>query len=258
MTLMTKLSVCIITFNEEKNIARCLDSVKNIADEIVVVDSHSTDKTEAICKAYGVKFILQHFLGYGKQKNFALKQCSNNFVLSLDADEALSPELDIAIRAIKLRKELPDAFSINRLNFFCDKFIRHGHWYPDKKIRLINRQKARWTDAEIHEKMVVDKQAKVEHLKADILHYTYYSMEEFILQGNKFSSLAAQEKFAKNKKASLFNLLVNPFWSFFTGYIIKAGFLDGLYGFIIARTDAYFTFLKYAKLMRLQRQQKNK
>ena len=129
---MNKLSVCIISFNEEKNIARCIDSVKNIADEIMVVDSFSTDKTEAICKAYSVKFIQQKFLGYGKQKNYALDHCSNNFVLSLDADEALSPELDKEIRKLKSKSYLPDGFSMNRLNYFCDKFIHYGHWYPDK------------------------------------------------------------------------------------------------------------------------------
>ncbi len=250
---MIRLSVCIISFNEEKNIARCLDSVKNIADEIVVIDSLSTDKTEAICKEYAVKFIHQPFLGYGKQKNFALDHTSNNFVLSLDADEALSPELDKAIRKIKKQPVLADAYSMNRLNFFCDKFIRHGHWYPDKKIRLINKQKGRWTDAELHEKIEINPGTSVQHLNADILHYTYYSIEEMILQGNKFSTIAAQEKFNQNKKAGLFDLLIHPFWSFFTGYILKAGFLDGLYGFIIAKTDAYFTFLKYAKLIRLQR-----
>ncbi len=255
---MIKLSVCIISFNEEKNIARCIDSVKNIADEIVVVDSFSTDNTEAICKAYSVKFIQQKFLGYGKQKNHALDHCSNNFVLSLDADEALSPELDKEIRKLKSKSLLPDGFSMNRLNYFCDKFIRHGHWYPDKKIRLVNKQKARWTEATIHEEIKMEAGASVQHLKADILHYTFYSIEEMILQGNKFSTIAAQEKFDQQKKAGIIDLLINPFWSFFTGYIVKAGFRDGFYGFLIAKTDAYFTFLKYAKLIRLQRQHRNK
>lgn len=253
---MTKFSVTIITLNEEKNIARCLDSVKNVADEIVVVDSFSADNTEAICREYGAKFIKQKFLGYIEQKKFAVSQASNIYVLSLDADEALSPELEKSILNLKQQGNLADAYTMNRLNRFCDRWIKHGAWYPDKKIRLFKKNAGKWGGENPHDKIEMNPGSKIKHLDGDLLHYTYQSIEEFVLQGNKFSTIAANEKFKQNKKAGFLNLLINPFWVFIVNYIIKAGFLDGYYGFIIARLSAYHTFLKYAKLIKLQRRKK--
>src|SRR6516225_8076489 len=148
---MTSVSIVIITFNEEKNIRRCLESVKEIADEIVVVDSLSTDHTKSICKEFGVRFIEQKFLGYIEQKNFALDQAKYDYVLSLDADEAISKELVKSIQEVKQNPE-SDGYRMNRLTNFCGKWIKHGSWYPDTKLRVFNRKKARWGGINPHDK----------------------------------------------------------------------------------------------------------
>lgn len=250
---MTKLSVCIITFNEERNIVRCLDSVKNIADEIIVLDSMSTDKTEAICKLYAVKFIQQPFLGYIEQKNKALTFANNHFILSLDADESLDIKLQ---RSISEWKKLsnPMPCKMNRCANYCGKFIRYGSWYPDKKLRIFNKTKAYWGGENPHDRVIFKKNEDVKHLKGDILHYSFYSLEEHVAQNNKFSSLSALELFKKNEKAGIVKLLINPFLSFFKSYFLRMGFLDGFYGFIIAKNIAHLTFLKYSKLMQLHLQ----
>jgi glycosyltransferase involved in cell wall biosynthesis len=250
---MPFLSVAIITFNEEKNIARCLESVKKVADEIVVVDSLSADKTKSICESFGVRFIEQPFLGYIEQKNFALAQTSNDFVLSLDADEALSPELEASILQEKQRGFVSDAYSMNRRSWYCDKWIWHGNWYPDRKIRLLNKNKGQWSGTNPHDRIEMKGGSVVQHLKGDILHYTYYSIDEHIRQGNKFSGIAADAMFQKGVRSSWIKICWNPFYAFVSCYIIKLGLLDGFYGYIIAKQTAYQTFLKYIKLMQLQR-----
>ena len=252
---MRPLSVVIITLNEEKNIGRCLNSVKNIADEILVVDSHSTDATRSICLAHGVTFVEQAFLGYIEQKNFALSHAHNDFVLSLDADEALDEKL---IQSIMLEKEADfpsEAYTMNRLSYYCGQWIRHGSWYPDKKLRLLNRHRGKWGGTNPHDKLEMQSSVPVRHLKGDILHYTYYTLEEHMLQANKFSTISARAMMKQGKKSNWFKILLNPAIAFFTSYIVKAGFLDGFYGYCIARTQAFQTFQKYIKLMQLQRQQ---
>jgi glycosyltransferase involved in cell wall biosynthesis len=252
---MTPLSVAIITMNEEKNIGRCLQSVRDIADEIVVIDSGSSDRTKEICESFGVRFIVQPFLGFIGQKNFALDTTIHPHVLSLDADEALSPELKKSIEKEK-EKGFPSAgYSMNRLSWFCDEWIRHGSWYPDRKLRLVLKSAAKWGGMNPHDKLELASHSIENHLSGDLLHYTYYSLDEYILQGNKFSSIAAKAMFEQGKKASYFNLIWNPFISFLKNYFFRAGFLDGFNGYIIARQSASQTFLKYAKLIQLQRLQ---
>ncbi len=248
-----KLSVVIITFNEEKNIERCLKSVQSIADEIVVVDSFSTDATEHICNQFNVRLIKQKFLGYTEQKNFALNQATNNCVLSLDADEMLSDTLFQSIQHEKQNGFPADAYSMNRCTSFCGKLIKHGSWYPDKKIRLINTNKGKWAGMKIHEKIEMQSGSTLQHLFGDILHYSYYSLEEVITQNNKYTTIQAQAMLQQGKKASLFKLMVNPLVAFINGYIFKLGFLDGADGFFIASSVAYQTMVKYAKLLHLQR-----
>ena len=250
---MNLLSVAIITFNEEKNIERCLQSVVRVADEIVVVDSNSTDKTKAICEKFNVKWISQDFLGYIEQKNFALAQTSNPFVLSLDADEALSEELEKSILQEKQAGFRSDAFTMNRRSWYCDRWIRHGSWYPDRKLRLLNKEIGKWAGTNPHDKLEVENDTNVTHLKGDILHYTYYSIEEHIAQGNKFSTIAAKAMYDRQKRSSWLKIIVNPFYAFISSYFLKAGFLDGFYGFVIARQTAYQTFLKYVKLKQLEK-----
>ena len=241
--------------NEEKNIGRCLQSVKDIADEIVVVDSCSSDKTAEISKGFGVRFIVQPFLGYIEQKNFALESATHPHVLFLDADEALSPELRNAIEMEKSKGFPAAGYTMNRLSWFCDQWIRHGTWYPDKKLRLVLKSGAHWGGTNPHDKLELANGSAEEHLQGDLLHYTYYSLDEYILQGNKFSSIAAKAMYIQGRKAGYLNLIWNPFMAFVKCYILRAGFLDGFNGYIIARQSASQTFLKYAKLLQLKRMQ---
>ena len=252
---MQSLSVSIITFNEEKNIARCLDSVKEIANEIIVVDSHSTDHTENICKEYGVKFFKQTFLGYIEQKNYALDLCKHQWVLCLDADECLSEELVSSIRKLKQLGELADAYTMNRCTNFCGKWIKHGTWYPDRKLRLFNKQKGKWGGTNPHDTIVIQNNAKTVFLKGDILHYSYYTVEEVLAQQNKFTTIQAKALFRQGKRSNWFKLFFNPIVAFKSGYFLKLGFLDGADGFFIAWTVAYNTMVKYYKLLRLQKEQ---
>ncbi len=251
--VMQLISATIITFNEEKNIRRCLESLQGVADEIIVVDSLSTDNTKNICTELGVHFIEQKFLGYIEQKNFAVGQTKYDFVLSLDADEALDEPLKEAILQIKQQGSQADSYKMNRCTSFCGKWIKHGTWYPDKKIRLFNKQKAKWAGVNPHDRIEIAAGSTCEYVKGDILHYSYSSLEEVVTQANKFTTIQAQAMYDKGKRASALNLIVNPSMAFISGYIFKAGFMDGTDGFILAKTIAYQTLLKYAKLMHIQK-----
>ena len=247
-----KLSVAIITFNEERNIERCIKSVKGLADEIVVLDSFSTDGTEEICKKYGVKFYKQVFEGYIEQKNKVLEFCNYDWVLSLDADEALSEKL---FNEIKRVKENPDAdgYYFNRLTFYVNKWIKHSGWYPDRKLRLWKKELGRWEGTNPHDFLVLKKGSKIKHLKGDLLHYSYYSVTQHIDQINKFTTIGAKEAFKKGKKSSLVMLPLRTVFRFVRDYFIKLGFLDGYYGFVVCSMNAWSTFNKYVKLRELQK-----
>lgn len=249
-------SAVIITYNEEKNIRRCLESIADIADEIVIVDSVSTDSTKQICLEFNVRFVEQPFLGYIEQKNFAMGLASHDYILSLDADEALDETLKKSILAERDKGFPADSYQMNRLSSFCGQWIRHGTWYPDKKLRLLNRQKGKWGGLNPHDKIVMQEGATLKHIKGDILHYTYESIEEIILQTNRFTNIQAKEMFERGKKSNVIKLVVNPFMAFVSGYVVKMGFLDGYNGFIIARQASYSTLIKYAKLLHLQRKAK--
>ena len=244
---MAKLSIVIITFNEEKNIRRCLDSVRAIADEIVIVDSNSTDKTAEIAAEFNAKFIVQPFLGYIEQKNFALSKSSNDFVLSLDADEALDETLKSNIQKAMVNPSA-DAFMMSRMTHYCGQWIRHGAWYPDKKIRLFKKSVAQWGGINPHEKIEVNANAKIGSLNGDILHYTYYSITEHIQQADNFTRILAEDLFKQGKKTNLIRIIVKPKFRFIRDFILKAGFLDGYYGYIIARISAHAVFLKEIRL----------
>lgn len=242
-----RLSVVIITFNEEKNIGRCIASVQRVADEIIVVDSCSTDKTAEIAASMGAQVITQPFLGYVEQKNMALKTASNDFVLSLDADEALDTSLVKSIIEAKNSFDFK-GYSMNRCTNYCGKFIRHGAWYPDKKLRLINKNFAHWGGDNPHDKLVINEDLPVKHLKGDILHYSYNSIEEHVAQNNKFSTISAETYFKRGKRTNMFKMIIHPLWAFLLGYIFRLGFLDGFYGFVVALHVAHLSFLKHAKL----------
>lgn len=250
---MIKLSGVIITYNEERNIEDCLRSLVNVVDEIVVIDSYSTDKTKAICKSYDVKFIEQEFLGYIEQKNFALTQASYDHVVSLDGDESLSAELQDSIQQLKNNWKF-DGYYCNRFNNFCGQWIKHSDWYPNKKLRVFNRTKAEWKGMNPHDHVELhNAKAKTGHLKGDILHKTYQSYSEFNEKSEYFSTIAAKAYFDQGKKAPIWKIIFNPFWAFFKAYFFRLGFLDGFNGFMICYQTGHITFLKYAKLRELYR-----
>ncbi len=248
---MEKLSAVIITFNEEKNILRCIDSVKDVADEILILDSNSTDQTAAIAESKGAIFIREPFLGHIQMKNRAVELASNDYILSLDADEALDARLVLSIQKVK-EKFTHKAYRMNRCTNYCGQFIRHGSWYPDRKIRLFDRRCSRWGGVNPHDKIMVAENIEVEQLAGDILHYSYYTVAEHVEQNNKFSTISAKSLFAQGKKTTVFNIITNPVWAFFQSYLIRAGFLDGLFGFVIAVQVSHLTFLKHLKLYILQ------
>jgi glycosyltransferase involved in cell wall biosynthesis len=244
---MIQLSAVIITFNEERNIARCLESLRDVADEIIVVDSYSTDRTPEICKESGVRFLQRRFDGYTNQKNYANSQAAYSCILSLDADEALSPLLKQSILKVKTAWK-DDGYTMNRLTNYCGKWIRHGGWYPDIKLRLFDNRKGKWKGELIHEEIVMDRGASVGELEGDLLHYSYYSIGDHVKQANYFTDLAAKELFWRGKRASLIKITLHPCIRFIRDYFIRLGILDGYYGYVIARISSHAVFLKYTKL----------
>lgn len=248
---MLKLSGVIITYNEERNIEKCLQSLTSVVDEIVVVDSFSTDQTKNICQRYNVKFIEQAFLGYVEQKNFALSQATYNHIVSLDGDEALSEELQKSILNLKTNWQY-DGYYANRFNNFCGQWIKHSDWYPNKKLRVFDKTKAQWKGINPHDNTQLhNPKAKTGHLKGDILHWTYQSYQEMDNKTDYFSTIAAKAYYDKGKTAPLWKLYWNPSWAFFKAYILRFGFLDGTNGFRICYQTWKITYLKYKKLRQL-------
>ena len=247
------LSVVVITFNEERNIGRCLESVRGIADEVVVVDSFSTDRTEAICRQYGATFLQHPFEGHIQQKNYALSRATHPYVLSLDADEALSPELQQSVRHAKSRWDT-DAYEMARLTNYCGHWIKHTDWYPDRKTRLFDKRKAHWGGANPHDRIELEPGATQQRINGNLLHYSYHSISQHIRQLNYFTDIGAQVAFEKGKRASLPTVLVGPVIKFIKAYILRLGFLDGYYGFVVCAISAFASFLKYVKLRQLRAQ----
>lgn len=250
---MTPISAVIITFNEERNIARCVDSLIGVADEIVIVDSFSTDRTEEIAKQRELRFISHGFDGYIEQKNWALKQASHPYVLSLDADEALSDELKKAIIHAKNRG-LKDGYRMNRLTNYCGHWIRHCGWYPDTKLRLFDTRKGAWGGRNPHDEYILKSDQKTELLSGDLLHYSFYTIDQHVDTVNKFSGIKARNMFENGRKVNVFQLLIYPGFRFFRDYVIKQGFRDGFYGYVVCKNSAHAVFLKLVKLRDLNRQ----
>lgn len=249
---MQPLSVVIITYNEEHNIARCLNSVRSLADEIIVLDSYSTDNTVEIARSLGATIYLEKFRGYIGQKNLAMQYAAHNYILSLDADEALDDQLAAAI--LEEKKSLVHrAYRMNRCTNYCGRFIRHGLWYPDRKIRLFDRRIAKWGGLNPHDKIILQEGYPVHHLKGDILHYSFNTIDDHIWQNNRLSSIAATSLYNIGTRSSWYKMLVRPAWAFLNGYFLRMGFLDGASGFTIAVNTSHQVFLKYSKLYKLQR-----
>jgi len=241
----TPISVVIIAFNEAHHIARCVEAAKGVADEVVVVDSFSTDNTVEVCEKLGAKVIQQAWLGYSEQKNFANAQAKNDWVLSLDADEVLDEALQQAILEWKNKEPVPAAFK--RMTNYCGTFIKHGGWYPDIKIRLFNRSTTQW-EGVIHESLTGLSRSNTLLLAGDCLHYSYYTKEQHYQQTRNFTTIQAKDLFERGKKAPWFKRLFSPVVKFVMDYVFRGGFLDGAAGFHVARISAYATYLKYSKL----------
>jgi glycosyltransferase involved in cell wall biosynthesis len=246
---MFQISAVIITYNEERNIARCIDSLKEVVDDILVVDSGSTDKTEEICIRQGVRFMQHKWENYSTQKNYGNSQAKYSIILSIDADEALSDELKKSILKAKEGQTFTD-YEVHRLTNYCGKWVKHCGWYPDKKLRIFNREKARW-DGLIHEKIIQDTGHTTGFLKGNLLHYSYYTLSDHINRVNKFTDISADALFKIGKKTSLIKIYFSPVFKFIRDFFFKLGFLDGYTGFLICRISAHAAFLKYAKLRQL-------
>lgn len=253
---MKKLSVVIITYNEENNIERCLKSIVTVADEIIVVDSFSTDKTEAICKAYHVNFLPHKFDGHIEQKNWAKAQASNPLILSLDADEALDDTLIQSILDLKSNSQL-NGYKMNRLTNYCGKWIRHTGWYPDIKLRLWTKDSGEWTGENPHDEFkLFNSSSKIGHLKGDILHYSYHHPDDHDKQIEYFTNIAAKT-FVENGKTPFFmQAQISATIKFIKCYFIKLGFLDGKEGWIISTKSSYAAYLKYKKIQALLKHDK--
>ncbi len=251
---VVKLSVVVITFNEEKNLARCLESVCEIADEILVVDSFSQDKTGEIALSYGARFLQHPFEGHIEQKNWAAGQAENPFILSLDADECLDAVLSEEVR--KAKESWPaGGYLMNRLTNYCGHWVRHCGWYPDTKLRLWDRRLGRWAGYNPHDKFEMNNPGeKLIHLKGNILHYSYYSLGDHYRQVEYFSGISANVLFKRGKRANLIKIYLSPVVKFLNVLFFRLGFLDGISGYRIARISAFGVYLKYKKLQALYTQ----
>lgn len=247
-----KLSATIISFNEERKIEACLKSLVGVADEIIVVDSNSTDGTREICLRYPVTFISQTFLGYVDQKNYAVSRASHDHVVSLDADERLSDELRESILQLKLNWGDKDGYAVNRFNNYCGKWMHFSGWYPERKIRVWDRRKGNWIGTDPHDHVQIAT-GKVGKLKGHLLHYAYLTVDEHLRQVQRFAEIAAKAKYKKGDKVSFLNIIFNPLFRFVKSYILQLGFLDGYYGFVFCTASASMTFFKYVRLYEYKR-----
>jgi glycosyltransferase involved in cell wall biosynthesis len=249
---MVQISVVIITYNEAHNIGRCLDSIRAVADDIVVVDSFSTDRTAAICAEKGVRFISHIFEGHIEQKNYAITQAHYPHILSIDADEALSEILLKSIVEVKANWS-HEAYWMNRMTNYCGQWIKHCGWYPDQKLRLWDSRKGQWTGTNPHDKFELNHGSEG-MLKGDLLHYSYYSIHDHLKQVNYFTDISSKALHNQGVKTTILQIIIAPLVKFIRDYFIKLGFLDGLYGFAISIISSHATFLKYLKLRSYSRE----
>jgi glycosyltransferase involved in cell wall biosynthesis len=247
---MHSLSIILITKNEAANIRACLESVA-WADEIIVVDSGSTDETVPICRELGATVHEHDWPGFGVQKNRALGYATKDWVLSLDADERVTPELRAEIETILRNASVSDAYFVPRLSNYCGRFMRHSGWYPDLLPRLFRRGKARFSDDLVHERLIIE--GDTGELKGMLLHYAFDDLEEVLHKVNQYSSAGAAMMQRRGRKASLSGAVLRGLWSFVRTYVLRGGFLDGREGFMLAVSNAEGTYYRYLKLMLLNR-----
>jgi glycosyltransferase involved in cell wall biosynthesis len=247
------ISLIVITLNEERNIERCIRSVP-FASDVVVVDSGSQDRTREIATSLGARFLEKAWMGYGPQKKFATEQAGQDWILSLDADEVLSPELAQEIQQRFASLDPRTGYEMPRKSWHLGRWIRHGGWYPDYQLRLYNRKYSQWPQAQIHERVQAEKVAR---LRSPLLHYVFVDLADQVNTNNRYSGLLAEKDWQSGRRFSLLKLLMKPGTKFFETYFLKFGFLDGLAGFLISISAAYSIFLRWAKLHELERQHRN-
>ena len=241
---MLKISATLVTLNEEMNLPRALESLR-CCDEVVVVDSGSTDRTVDIAQKLGARVVESEWRGYAAQKNFAAEQAAHDWILSLDADEALSEALEAEIWEIKREGPQADGYTIPRMAQYMGRWILHSGWYPDRKIRLYNRRRGRWVGEYVHESVKVD--GRIGHLTSNLLHFTCSSLSQHLKTMDRYTTLAAQEMVAQGRRAPLWRILLDPPWAFWKSYALQRGFLDGFEGLVIAYMAAMYVFVKYTK-----------
>jgi len=252
---MGNLSAIIITYNEEKKIQQCINSVRKVAEDIVVVDSFSKDKTKQICLESGVRFVEREFISYADQKNYAVSLAKFDHILSLDADEYLSEELEKSILHVK-ETWTHEAYKMNRLSSYDEKWIRNGSWYPDRQLRLWNRKCGSWGGANPHEKVILQNGIGIKRLKGDLLHRSYDNSEITLNKIQLYSRIFAKSN-ASKRFISVFGIIVHTSFAFFKSYFLKMGFLDGFEGLAVAMAITNHTYYKYAKLYETNRRLKN-
>ena len=246
------LSVVIITKNEAHIIGTTLQSLQGITDDLIIVDSGSTDNTITICKTFGATIIETSWDGYGPNKNKGIAAAKHHWILNLDADEAIDEELKAAIQQLQLQDD-NTVYNFKFKNFFCKKWIRYGEWSGDKHIRLFNRNKVQWNTAAVHEALTIPNQTKVVLLSGNILHYTTNTIDEYINKTTHYAKLNATKYYLQGKQVSFFKLRIAPGFTFVQHYILRLGFLDGWEGYLIAKTTAWYTFLKYSFLKEMHK-----
>lgn len=243
------LSATVIALNEEKDLPRCLKSLQ-FCDEVIVVDSGSTDKTVEIAKKFGAKVIQEPWHGYGAQKNFAMQHAKNEWVLNLDADEAVTPELKEEILKEINSSNSAAGYFIARKTFYLGKWVRFGGWYPNHVTRLCRKSCSKWTEPKVHEELKIEGEVRI--LKNPMLHFTFSDISDQLRTNLKYAKQGAEELYSKQKKANVFKLIFKPISKFFETYFFKLGMLDGLAGFIISVNAAHSVFMKYSFLFEMQ------
>ena len=246
-----KLSVGIITLNEEKIIEKTLKSVEAIADEIIIVDSNSSDKTIEIAKSFGAKVFIEDWKGFGPQKNSVIEKCNGDWILLIDADEELSEGLVQKIREIVNGKNDYNVYKINRSSVCFGKRIRYGGWSNQYAVRLWKKNSVKVNDNFVHEDYLTKE--SIGFIKENINHYSYLSLEDYLSRFNRYTTLGAEEYYKRGKKAGVFSIVINPIFKFLRMYIIRLGFLDGLEGLLLSILSANYTMVKYYKLLEMNR-----
>ena len=249
-----QITATIITLNEERNIGRCIDALLPVADEIVVLDAFSSDRTPTICKEKGVRFEQREWQGYSASKNYLNSLATHNYIFSVDADEAPDSKLQSALLTIK-KDGLEGIYAVNRLTNYCGAWIKHSGWYPDIKTRIFPRDNSRWEGQYVHEELVVDGNPQPQLLPGHLHHFSYYNFEEHRARADKYSRLTAQKMAARGKKASALKPYLSALGRWISMYLIKKGMLDGRMGWHIARISALSNILKYKELRRLNHEQ---